>query len=187
VVQGDVGAQPPDLLLLDVGQVHEDPADELRRVRELWPSTTAFAIGTPLQLAAQAADADGWIDVAEPGTRLSVIAQAATATKPIGLRPPPEVERQIATWRALTRRQRQVLALLGVGLENGDIAGALGICERTVKLHVSALLDKFGAANRVQLAIVAGKAGLKTTVGDPVPNARLQGLRVPAVQRASAT
>jgi DNA-binding NarL/FixJ family response regulator len=163
-LEGRLDAQGPVLLLLDAGQEHEDPAEELRKIRARWPATTAVAIGTPIQLAAQTADADGWIDVAEPGARLSMIAHAATSAKHarlLGLHPPAAVERQIATWRVLTPRQRQVLALLGFGLENGDVAGTLGISERTVKLHVSALLDKFGAANRVQLALIAGKAGLK--------------------------
>jgi DNA-binding NarL/FixJ family response regulator len=165
---GDLDARAPDLLLLDVGQEHEDPAEELRSIRERWPSTTAVAIGTPIQLAAQAADADGWIDVSEPSTRLSKIASEATGdghAGPVGFAPPEGVRRQIATWRALTPRQRQVLTLLGFGLENGEIAGALGIVERTVKLHVSALLDKFGAQNRVQLALIAGRAGLKASNG----------------------
>jgi DNA-binding NarL/FixJ family response regulator len=163
-VSGPQTPAGPALLLLDVGQEHEDAAAELHRIRERWPATTAVGVGTPLQLAAQAADADGWIDVSEPGARLSAIAETATATKTGGhleLHPPPEVKRQMSIWRTLTARQRQVLALLGFGLENGEIAEALGISERTVKLHVSALLDKLGAQNRVQLALIAERAGLR--------------------------
>jgi DNA-binding NarL/FixJ family response regulator len=166
----EVSALPPDekagpeLMLIDVGQEHENPAEELRRLRERWPATTAVAIGTPIQLAAQAADADGWIEVSEPGTRLSAIAEAATSTQgPVWFEPPAEVSRQIAIWRALTARQRQVLSLLGLGLENAEIAEALGIAERTVKLHVSGLLERFGASNRVRLAVLAGQAGLRSS------------------------
>lgn len=154
----------PDLLLLDVGQAHEDPADELRRLRSRWPRTIAVAIGTPIQLAAQAGDADGWIDVDEAGLRLTTMAAAATSANrqaPFELEPSREVRRQIDVWRALTSRQRQVLALVGCGLENGQIAAALGIAERTVKLHVTALLVRFAATNRVRLALIAAAAGLR--------------------------
>jgi DNA-binding NarL/FixJ family response regulator len=48
-------------------------------------------------------------------------------------------------------------------MENGEIAATLCIAERTVKLHVSALLDRFGRQNRVQLALIAGQAGLRVS------------------------
>jgi len=56
---------------------------------------------------------------------------------------------------ALTDRQRQVLVLLAEGRCNKDISRQLGICERTVKMHVSTLMEKLGAENRTQLAIMA--------------------------------
>jgi len=55
----------------------------------------------------------------------------------------------------LTPRQHQVLALLAEGQPNKVIANALGIAERTVKLHVTALLAALGARNRTHLALVA--------------------------------
>jgi len=54
-----------------------------------------------------------------------------------------------------TARQRQVLALVAQGQPNKRIASALGIAERTVKLHITALLQKLGARNRTHLLIVA--------------------------------
>jgi len=55
----------------------------------------------------------------------------------------------------LTDRQRQVLSLLAEGLCNKDICHYLGICDRTVKMHVSALMAKLGVENRTQLALMA--------------------------------
>ncbi|MEU4443604.1 response regulator transcription factor [Actinosynnema sp. NPDC050801] len=63
---------------------------------------------------------------------------------------------------ALTARERDVLALVGEGLSNQDIARRLGLVEGTVKAHVSAILHRLEVANRVQAAILAYEAGLTT-------------------------
>ncbi|KQP02226.1 response regulator transcription factor [Pseudorhodoferax sp. Leaf265] len=61
---------------------------------------------------------------------------------------------------APTARQLEVLALVATGQQNKQIADALGIAERTVKLHVTALLDSFGAHNRTHLLVLARERGL---------------------------
>ncbi|MFI6505655.1 response regulator [Nonomuraea typhae] len=61
---------------------------------------------------------------------------------------------------ALTEREREVLALVGAGLSNAEIAGRLYIVEGTVKAYVSTILTRLGVRNRVQAAIVAYEAGL---------------------------
>ncbi|MFI0371197.1 response regulator [Actinomadura sp. 1N219] len=61
----------------------------------------------------------------------------------------------------LTGRETQVLACLGEGLSNAQIAGRLHLSEATVKGHVSRLLDKLGCANRTQAGLVARDAGLR--------------------------
>jgi DNA-binding NarL/FixJ family response regulator len=62
--------------------------------------------------------------------------------------------------RTLTGREREVLALLGEGLANAEIAERLLLGTGTVKDHISAILGKLGAANRVQAAVLAHRAGL---------------------------
>ncbi|MEU0565255.1 response regulator transcription factor [Nonomuraea sp. NPDC005983] len=61
---------------------------------------------------------------------------------------------------ALTEREREVLALLGAGLSNAEIARRLHIVEGTVKAYVSTILTRLDVRNRVQAAIIAHEAGL---------------------------
>lgn len=60
----------------------------------------------------------------------------------------------------LTDRERQVLALLGSGMSNRQIAGRLSLVEGTVKAHVSAVLSGLGVPNRAAAAVLAHEAGL---------------------------
>ncbi|GAB2823508.1 hypothetical protein GCM10027176_29920 [Actinoallomurus bryophytorum] len=66
--------------------------------------------------------------------------------------PDPEID-------ALTPREREVLALLGEGRSNADIAARLYLSEGTVKGHVSRLMAILGCQNRTQLALRAARHG----------------------------
>jgi DNA-binding NarL/FixJ family response regulator len=61
---------------------------------------------------------------------------------------------------SLSAREREVLALLGAGRANSEVAQQLYLTEGTVKGYVSSILTKLGAENRVQAAILAHRAGL---------------------------
>ncbi|GAB3450626.1 response regulator transcription factor [Actinophytocola sediminis] len=60
----------------------------------------------------------------------------------------------------LTPREREVLALVGNGLPNAEIASRLHVVEGTVKVFVSAILRRLQVPNRVRAAIIAYEAGL---------------------------
>ena len=57
--------------------------------------------------------------------------------------------------RALTRREREVAALVSQGLTNRELAERLVIAERTAENHVQHILIKLGLSNRSQLAVWA--------------------------------
>lgn len=60
----------------------------------------------------------------------------------------------------LTEREVDVLRLVAQGLSNDEIAGRLTLSERTVRTHVSNILDKLHLANRTQAALYALREGI---------------------------
>ncbi|MEU6066036.1 MULTISPECIES: response regulator transcription factor [Streptomyces] len=60
----------------------------------------------------------------------------------------------------LSDREREVLALVARGLNNTEIAEALGLSPLTAKTHVSRIMGKLGARDRAQLVVVAYESGL---------------------------
>jgi two-component system, NarL family, response regulator LiaR len=60
----------------------------------------------------------------------------------------------------LTPRELEVLEALALGRTNREIATELEISERTVKFHVSSILDKLGAGNRTEAVSLARRQGL---------------------------
>lgn len=60
----------------------------------------------------------------------------------------------------LTQRESEILQKLALGYANKEIGAALGITEKTVKVHVSHILSKLGVYDRTQAVIVASKMGI---------------------------
>ena len=81
---------------------------------------------------------------------ISAFAASAPAT-------PPATRAAVAE---LTPRERDVLACLGLGLSNQQIADRLSMAESTTKTHVSRILGKLGLRSRVQAAILAQELNL---------------------------
>jgi len=65
----------------------------------------------------------------------------------------PVKKRLLDRTRKLSRRQRRVVALVAQGLKNREIANKLGIGAHVVRNYISAIYDKIGVSNRVELAL----------------------------------
>jgi PAS domain S-box-containing protein len=77
--------------------------------------------------------------------------------------PGPSTSRRIRaaeTVKALSERQRQVLALVAKGLLNKQIAGVLGLSEKTVKMHRAIVMERLGIHRSAEMVRVAVEAGL---------------------------
>jgi DNA-binding NarL/FixJ family response regulator len=86
-----------------------------------------------------------------PGVTRRLIAEFASRAKP----PQPA-----GVLSELTGREREVLALVGEGLSNAEIAGRLYVSPATAKTHVSRAMVKLGARDRAQLVVIAYESGL---------------------------
>jgi DNA-binding NarL/FixJ family response regulator len=73
-------------------------------------------------------------------------------------RPPTALEHE--SLGELTAREREVLGLVAGGLTNAEIAEALHLSPLTAKTHVSRILMKLGARDRVQLVVIAYQSGI---------------------------
>jgi DNA-binding NarL/FixJ family response regulator len=75
-------------------------------------------------------------------------------------RPQPHAKTEHDGVAELTAREREVLGLIATGLTNAEIGKALHLSPLTAKTHVSRILMKLGARDRVQLVIIAYQTGI---------------------------
>ena len=167
-----VVTEEPDVLLLDLKMPKLDGIGVINRLRSRGTSIrilvlTSFTAQQQVIPAIQAG-ADGYLlkdaDPSELEQAIRAVhrgepllapeAAAAVMASVSGQTPDlPELDR-------LTPREREVLAGLGRGLSNRNLAEELFITEKTIKTHVSSILMKLGLVDRVQAALFAVRVGL---------------------------
>jgi DNA-binding NarL/FixJ family response regulator len=147
-------AYAPFAVVVDIDHLDQDVATYLTTVRVTAPMARVVPLGTALRQAA-AIDSLDEVGIETPRADASAFHRLAHPR-----RPSPEVARLQRQWSRVTPRQRDVMANLARGRDNRAIAHELGVGERAVKAHVSALLAMFGLDHRTELALMAAGAGL---------------------------
>ncbi|MEU9041302.1 MULTISPECIES: response regulator transcription factor [unclassified Kitasatospora] len=90
-----------------------------------------------------------------PGVTRRLIGEFAARSKA-----PEAAPKGLTDISTLTEREREVLALVGMGLSNEEIARRLVVSPLTAKTHVSRAMVKLGARDRAQLVVLAYESGL---------------------------
>src|SRR5262245_31412644 len=165
----------PDVVLMDLRMPGVDGLSAIERIGELAAKPAVVVLTTfDADQYVLRAGASGFLVKSTPPEDLiglvRVAAEGHTVLSPAAARRlvAASADRQQTRDRArqlagsLTGREAEVLACLGEGLSNAQIARRLYLSEATIKGYVSAVMDKLGCANRTQAGLLAHDAGLVT-------------------------
>ena len=151
----------PDVVLMDLQLPDGDGTDVIATLHETRPGPAVVALtsfdAVDRIRAALRAGAIGYV-VKDAGPDEVLAAVRAAARGEHHLDPALAVtlaEPAGPTPMSLTAREREVVALVGAGRSNQQIASALVISERTARTHVSNVLRKLGLSSRTQMALWA--------------------------------
>jgi DNA-binding NarL/FixJ family response regulator len=157
-------------MLLDLIMPELGGLDALSAIRRAAPTTRVVILTSSededKMIAAMRAGAQGYILKTEPaGTVVSAIRAAARGEAALAPSVALRLMRAVAhptahPEDALSPREREVLALLGQGMSNKQIAARLSMAEKTARAHVSSILQKLNLEGRTQAALYAREKGL---------------------------
>lgn len=162
------GKLQPDIVLMDILMPMMDGLEATTAIRKQYPDTEVIALTSVLDDATIQqvirAGAVGYLLKDSSSDELCKAIHAAAAGQV-------QLSRQVAIRMAtrqseadllktLTEREMQVLHQMVQGCSNKEIALTLYISEKTVKAHVSNILNKLGAVSRTQAVIIAMRLGL---------------------------
>jgi DNA-binding NarL/FixJ family response regulator len=158
----------PDVVLMDLSMPVMDGVEATRRLTEQLPGVHVLVLTSfsdrERVLAALDAGAVGYVlKDAEPSAIVDAVLSASRGESPLD----PRAARAVIAARRgrgpleeLTEREREVLALVGTGMANKQIARRLAISEKTVKAHLTSAFRRIGVDDRMQAALWAKEHNL---------------------------
>jgi two-component system, NarL family, response regulator DevR len=164
-----VAQHQPDAVIMDIRLPGQSGIDATRQIRAQWPETRVIMLTSyaddDLIFSALQAGASGYvlkqignrslIDALDAVRRDEALLDPSVTQRVIDRVREQEVDRQAAAFRDLSARELQVLAEVAKGKSNAEIGDEMGLAEKTVRNHVSAILSKLGLTNRVEAATYA--------------------------------
>lgn len=178
-----------DIVLMDIRMPGLDGVETTRRLLAAADPPRVVMLTTfdsdDLLVAALRAGASGYlVKDAGPAELLTAIRAAAAGDAPVSPRlvrrlidsfvltvpaasPADRPSAVPSTLARLTAREREILAAIGLGLTNAEIAARLHVAESTVKTHVGSVLRKLEVRDRVQAVILAQTLGPADGQGVP--------------------
>jgi NarL family two-component system response regulator YdfI len=164
------GTLSPDVMLMDLRMPHVDGIEAIRQIKVRHPAIEIVILTTYDDdahiLQGLGAGARGYL-LKDTGRNALFNAIRAAARGESLL--PPEVlaallahseTQERAEGEGLSQREQEVLGLLVTGASNKEIAMQLNITQRTVKAHVTSILNKLGVNSRTEAVAVAIRRGL---------------------------
>ena len=165
----------PDVAVMDLQMPVLDGVEATRAIVEAQTGTevlvlTSFSDHARIDAAIEAGAVGYLLKDAEPDTLLDGIRAVARGESPLDPRAARRLlsratgagDQPAPSWASsgLSPREVEVLRLVVEGLLNKQIAGRLGITERTVKAHLTSAYQRIGVADRTQAALWVERHGL---------------------------